>query len=72
MALLHSDCTYPTEYTVVFNASSFSMDAGLGTIVNVTLNEILDSRLAYYSIMMSGTNCKYVTLIHYIAANQKH
>lgn len=55
MALLHGDCTYPTGYTVVFNVALFSMDAGLGTVVNVTLNEILDSYLAYYLIMMSGT-----------------
>ena len=55
MALLHSDCVYPTGYNIVFNVALFSMDAGLGTVVNLTLNEILDSCLAYYLIMMSGT-----------------
>ena len=55
MALLHSDCVYPTGYNIVFNVALFSMDAGLGTVVNLTLNEILDSFLAYYSIITSGT-----------------
>ena len=55
MALLHSDCVYPTGYNIVFNVALFTMDAGLDTVVNLTLNEILDSCLAYYLIMMSGT-----------------
>jgi len=40
---------------VVFSVAFFSRDAGLGTVVNVTINEILHSRLAYCSMMMSGT-----------------